>query len=191
MSKDFAKCKKCSIFALSKIYSWISLTPDYFIRFVYYSQLNIIVLKTFTSSAAVAALLLCSAAASATSIPGQDITRYLWRGNHQSAQSAVFGGERRQLVESAVARMESGRTPRFAGELQAVNPDGTYEPDLIVESRDLYGDLDGPDGDLWYYHGEIHYDYVKHIVYWWEWVGFWLVVSFLVGGLVLVGVLFV
>ncbi len=168
MSKDFAKCKKCSIFALAKIYSWISLSPDYFIRFVYYSQLNIIVLKTFTSSAAVAALLLCSAAASATSIPGQDITRYLWRGNHQSAQSAVFGGERRQLVESAVARMESGRTPRFAGELQAVNPDGTYEPDLIVESRDLYGDLDGPDGDLWYYHGEIHYDYVKHNDYWTE-----------------------
>ncbi len=126
---------------------------------------NIIVLKHFTSSVAMAAFLLYSAAANATTVPEKDITQFLYHGNHATT---MFGGDRQLLVESAVARMERNRPSRFTGELQAVNPDGSFTPDLVLESRDLYGDIDGPDGDLWYYHGEINYDYVVHNEYWTE-----------------------
>lgn len=122
-------------------------------------------MKHFTSSAVVAAFLLYSAAANAMTVPEKDITRFLYRGHHTTT---IFGGERQQLVESAVARMERNCAPRFTGELQAVNPDGSYAPDLVLESRDLYGDIDGPDGDLWYYHGAVEYDYVVHNEYWTE-----------------------
>ena len=64
--------------------------------------------------------------------------------------------------------MEAGKPSRFVNALEATASDGSYNPDQVFEVKDLYGDIDGPDGKLWFYYGNIEYEYIVHNEYYTE-----------------------
>lgn len=124
-------------------------------------------MKHFTSLVVAATLLLCSVVASATpvlSVPGKmDITKFLYQGKRNTSS---FKSERQRAVDSAIAKMEAGKPSRFVSTLDAA--DDSFNPDQVFEVKDLYGDIDGPDGKLWFYYGNIEYEYVVHNEHWTE-----------------------
>lgn len=126
-------------------------------------------MKHSTSIVAAVALLLCGTAASAvpvSSVPGNvDLTKFMYKGSHKSTG---FKSERQRAVDSAVAKMEAGKPSRFVNALEATASDGSYNPDQVFEVKDLYGDIDGPDGKLWFYYGNIEYEYIVHNEYYTE-----------------------
>lgn len=122
-------------------------------------------MKISTFQCAVAAILLSGITASAITAPSGDITRFLYQGKRNTT---MFNNERRYAIDAATARMEAGKPSRFAGMLGASAPDGSYVPDYTFESKDLFGDIDGPDGELWFYHGSIEYEYIVHNEYYTE-----------------------
>lgn len=73
---------------------------------------------------------------------------------------AVFHSPRQQAVEAANARLFGQPDQQ-----KAKAEDGTYNPDYIYENLDTYGDLDGPDGKLWYYTASFDIEYIHH-EYW-------------------------
>ncbi|MBO4942745.1 MAG: T9SS type A sorting domain-containing protein [Muribaculaceae bacterium] len=83
----------------------------------------------------------------------------MYKGSHKSTG---FKSERQRAVDSAVAKMEAGKPSRFVNALEATASDGSYNPDQVFEVKDLYGDIDGPDGKLWFYYGNIEYEYIVH-----------------------------
>ncbi len=79
--------------------------------------------------------------------------------------SQVFKSERQKSIDNAVSRMEKGKPSRFANTLTAPTPDGGYAPDYIFDVKDTFGDIDGPDGELWYYQGNIEYETINYEFY--------------------------
>lgn len=123
-------------------------------------------MKHFTSIVAVAALFLLGGSARAVSVPlNEDITRFLYQADRNVS---LFNTDRQRAVQSAVSAMEAAMPSRFVDALD-VNPQAaTYNPDQVFEVKDLYGDIDGPDGKLWFFYGTITYDYIQHNEYWTE-----------------------
>ncbi len=115
-------------------------------------------MKIFTISTVVAAILLSGTAVSAMPAPDGDLSRFLWQGKRNAT---IIDNDRQRAVDAAVKRMEAGKPARFVNALEAVGPDGGYVPDYTFEAKDLYGDIDGPDGELWFYQGFINYEYVQ------------------------------
>lgn len=122
-------------------------------------------MKTASVLAIGAAVLITSSAASAAPVQQTDISRYLY--GHDRNKS-LFSDDRSNAIERCNAVLEAGKSDRFAHNLTSVAPDGSYTPDLVFKNKDLYGDIDGPDGELWYYQGTIEYEYVVHNEYWTE-----------------------
>lgn len=76
-------------------------------------------------------------------VPTGDISRFLYQGERNTK---IFNSDRRHAIDAAVSRMEVGKPSRFVNMLAAPASDGSYVPDYTFESKDLVGDIDGPDG---------------------------------------------
>lgn len=113
----------------------------------------------------VAALAVCCTAtgAFAAKTSNFDLGNYMLKPRHHSS---IFDSERSQLVQEANNVLEGKRQqhsmvrmqPRQAAEFK-----NTYIPAYEYTDLDFYGDLDGPDGQLWYYTAKFDYERVEHI----------------------------
>ena len=72
--------------------------------------------------------------------------------------TSPFDSERIRQINALQARMDKGQRPRFAAE-------SLYEPSVVNQNVATFGDLDGPDGNLWYYTASYEKDIVKY-EYW-------------------------
>ena len=123
-------------------------------------------MKNFIPAIAAATLVTFGAAADVMPSQAGDAIRF--RTPAERSASTVFNTSRHRAVQSAVSRMESGKQSRFVKALEAPVGDGTYTPDYVFDVKDLFGDLDGPDGELWFYQGNLEYERIVHNEYWTE-----------------------
>lgn len=104
-----------------------------------------------------AALLAAStsfAAPAATTVNQPDLSRFAYT---RQSGSNVFANTRQQRVDKLNALMESSQPRRE----QAAEPETQYTPTTEIKDSSLFGDLDGPDGQMWFYSGNIDYDIVE------------------------------
>jgi len=90
-----------------------------------------------------------------------DISKLAYKGKHHSKP---FDSERIQQVNSANAVLEAGKPSRFANALTD-NGDNNYSPDIEFPNNNLHGDLDTPDGSMWFYSGTIEYETIHYEYY--------------------------
>ncbi len=123
-------------------------------------------MNKFTLTLATAAMLLCGTGVSNAFSPKDsfDISKLAYKGKHHSE---LFDSERMQQVNSANAVLEAGKPSRFANALTD-NGDNSITPNHEFLSKDLQGDIDGPDGSLWFYSGTIEYETIVHNEYFTE-----------------------
>lgn len=125
---------------------------------LFYTKIITTDMKKLTSIVAAAALTTCIASAEATTYKHYTPVRLAPQGE----TSQIFKSDRQESINRAIGRMEKGKPSRFANTLTAPTPDGGYAPDYVFEVKDLFGDIDGPDGELWYYQGNIEYETINH-----------------------------
>lgn len=112
-------------------------------------------MKTFTLALATIALSVGGAINAFGAAPGIfDISKLLYKGKHRSN---VFESERMQQIEKANAILQQGKAPRFGSDIDADAPASQPNPNLEFGQSELHGDMDAPDGTLWFYSGSIEY----------------------------------
>jgi len=112
-------------------------------------------LKTFTLALATIALSVGGAINAFGAATGDfDISRLLYKGKHHSN---VFESERMQQIEKANAILGQGKAPRFGSGIDTDAPSADPRPSLEFTQSELHGDMDAPDGTLWFYSGSIEY----------------------------------
>ena len=75
---------------------------------------------------------------------------------------------RQQQIDRVNALLNKGENqPRFVGQLTANQAGTDYQPQYKIENADMYGDLDGPGGSIWYWTLKYNEDIIQH-EYWTE-----------------------
>lgn len=80
---------------------------------------------------------------------------------------SAFASERMKNINATNEVMFGKQAPRFAKQGKA-NEDGTFTPDFVFDNKEMMGDIDGPNGELWFYDGEVQYEKVVHNEYYTE-----------------------
>ncbi len=112
-------------------------------------------MKTFTLALATIALSVGGAINAFGAAPGNfDISKWIYKGKHRSN---VFESERMQQIEKANAILQQGKAPRFGSDIGADAPASQPNPSLEFGQSELHGDMDAPDGTIWFYSGSIEY----------------------------------
>lgn len=110
--------------------------------------------------------LLAPISASATDID----KRIKWGRHHTS----VFNSPRMQQIKAANAVLD-GKKARVGGMVRwnpAAKSAETAQPAFEFKDLDYFGDLDGPDGKLWYYTAHFDYERIEHKSDWASYVDF-------------------
>lgn len=111
-------------------------------------------MNNFTLKLATAALLLGSAGASYALTPkSYDPAKHIYKGKQHSG--VVFDAKRMSQVNAANAILEAGKPSRFANALTDNGDNNIHHNQEFAD--ELHGDLDGPDGRMWFYSGKIEY----------------------------------
>ena len=107
-------------------------------------------------------LLLTAVAAIAVSAPVEaapntkfDLARHALKAR---THTSPFDSPRTRAINALNAKMERGQAPRFAAE-------SLYQPTTVNQDVATFGDVDGPDGNLWYYTATYEKDVIKHEYY--------------------------
>lgn len=95
---------------------------------------------------------------------GVDLTNHVWKS--RTSRNAVTDIRRAQ-IESANSKMnkasgsEAVVKPRFAN-AQASLPEGGFQPGKVIGPTSSYGDIDGPNNEIWFYTLDLKYDYIEY-----------------------------
>ena len=119
-------------------------------------------LNKFTLTLLSAATLLCGTGVSYALAPkGFDISKMIYKAKNGSD---AFKSERMKRIESTNALLEAGKPSRFASTLAAPADDSDIvtTPSQEFGNRDLWGEMDAPNGETWFYSGKI--EYKKNVV---------------------------
>lgn len=86
---------------------------------------------------------------------------------HNERNTTLFDSERMSKVAALNERMMADQPERFAraGQTASIKD---YDPGHTFKGKQLHGDLDGPNGEIWFYQGVIECDSVVHNEYWTE-----------------------
>lgn len=126
------------------------------------------ILKHFTPFLTGAALVLSALGAQAFTLPHAqkpDLTKLTYKSqNHRSALDSF----RQKQIRKANAIMEAGRPQRFVDALYDNGAVQNPEPSGEFQQNDFFGDIDGPDGTLWYFSGKLEHAKYVHNEYFTE-----------------------
>ncbi len=106
----------------------------------------------------VAAMSLTTVAAENTRPQYLDLSQHIYK--VENSQSA-FSGPRWIRLNAANALMEAGKADRFnrdAPQRAKQDDDGNYVPSIIQKDQDLGGEMEGPNGERWFFSAVITYD---------------------------------
>lgn len=85
---------------------------------------------------------------------------------HTRNNANLLDNERTRAVSAINARMDKGQPARFVNPRQASQFDNQYTPSTKIEQAQAYGDLDGPNGTIWYFTTELEYKDIPVNEYW-------------------------
>lgn len=88
---------------------------------------------------------------------GIDFGKITYKGKAKAAN--VFDAARIGRIDKANALLEAGKPARFANSLSdaATRAEESYKPSSEFVNSELHGDMDGPNGELWFYSGKVEY----------------------------------
>lgn len=105
------------------------------------------------------AALACAIAMPAYAAPGAikpDLTNYMLKSRrHESAFATPANASRLKTIDALQARMDARR-------LTKAPVDNAYKPSFEATDMNYLGDLDAPDGSLWFYYAHNTYEKIVH-----------------------------
>lgn len=102
--------------------------------------------------------------------PQHDLAKRIYKSDNVHD---AFSGPRWINLDAANALINAGKPDRFQNSLPnraKQDPDGNYLPSIVQEKQDLTGEMDGPNGERWFYNAVISYESVYHNEYYTEYL---------------------
>lgn len=96
--------------------------------------------------------------------PTFDFSKHVMKAKNSRS---AFTSERMKQIDALNSRMFDSKAPRFAKQGKQ-NEDGSFSPDFVFDNKEMMGDIDGPNGELWFYDGEVQYEKIVHNEYFTE-----------------------